>query len=100
MHLAGWNFTIHEEGIEGSSMNVIDVMTPNFFQAKALALQQYRPGSTVADFRPLSEEELQGSVTEGGTRKWIAVNEPHETTEVPKFADLWPNVEMVNFTPK
>ena len=100
MHLAGWNFTIYEEGIDGGSMNVIDVMTPEFFEAKASALQLYRPGSTVADFRPLSEEELQGSLGEGGTRKWITHNEPRQTLDKPKFPDLWPNVEMVNFTPK
>ena len=62
MHLAGWNFTIYEEGVEGGTMNVIDVMNPEFFQAKSTVLQLYRPGSTVADFRPLSEEELQGSI--------------------------------------
>ena len=99
MHLAGWNFTIYEEGIGGGSMNVIDVMTPEFFQAKASALQLYKPGSTVADFRPLSEEEFQGSIAVGCTRKWISVNEPRETKE-PKSPDLWPNVEMVNFTHK
>ena len=100
MHLAGWNFTIYEEGPEGGSMNVIDVMTPEFFQAKASALQQYKPGSKVAEFRPLSEEELQGSISEGGTRKWIALNEPRATADEPKFPDLWPDVEMVYFTPK
>jgi hypothetical protein len=100
MHLAGWNFTIYEEGTDGGSMNVIDVMASDFFQAKASALQQYKPGSTVAEFRPLSEEELQGSVSEGGMRKWIALNEPRETADEPKFPDLWPEVEMVNFTPK
>jgi len=67
MHLAGWNFTIYEEGTDGGTMNVIDVMAPDFFQAKASALQHYKPGSTVADFRPLSEEELQGSIADGST---------------------------------
>ena len=100
MHLAGWNFTVLEDGAEGSSMNVIDVIAPDFFQAKASALQQYKPGSTVADFRPLSEEELQGSIIEGGLRKWISLNKPPATQAEPKFPDLWPNVEMVNFTPK
>jgi hypothetical protein len=99
MHLAGWNFTIYEEGIEGGSMNVIDVMASDFFQAKASALQHYKPGSTVADFRPLSEEELKGSIAEDGTRKWISLNEPRENKE-PKYPDLWPHVEMVNFVPK
>ena len=99
MHLAGWNFTIYEEGPERATMNVIDVSASDFFQAKASALQQYRPGSTVADFRPLSEEELQGAIAEGGTRKWIPLKKTIETQE-PNFRDLWPNVEMVNFTPK
>jgi hypothetical protein len=99
MHLAGWNFTIYEEGTEGGTMNVIDVMAPDFFQAKASALQQYKPGSTVADFRPLSEEEVQGAIADGGTRKWIPLNETDKTAE-PPFPDLWPKVEMVNFTPK
>ena len=99
MHLAGWNFTIYEEGTEGGKMNVIDVMASDFFQAKASALQHYKPGSTVADFRPLSEEELQGSIPDGSTRKWIPLHETHQTTE-PPFPDLWPDVEMVNFTPK
>ena len=99
MHLAGWNFTICEYGVEGNSMHVIDVMLSDFFQAKASALQNYKPGSTVADFRPLSEEELQGSIAEGATRKWISLNKPSET-EDPKLPDLWPNVEMVNFVPK
>lgn len=95
MHLAGWNFTIYEE----STMNVIDVMASDFFQAKASALQHYKPGSTVADFRPLSEEELQGSIADGSTRKWIPLNETYQTAE-PRFPDLWPDVEMVNFIPK
>ena len=97
MHLAGWNFTIYEEGTEGGSMNVIDIMASDFFQAKASALQQYRPGSTVADFRPLSEEELKGTIAQGGSRKWIPL---HGKIDKPTFPDLWPNVEMVNFTPK
>ena len=93
MHLAGWNFTIYEEGPERATMNVIDVMASDFFQAKASALQHYRPGSTVADFRPLSEEELQGSIFEsGGTRKWIP------SIRLITLRQL--NVEMVNFTPK
>jgi hypothetical protein len=100
MHLAGWNFTICEEGVDGSSMNVIDVMAPDFSQAKASALQQYKPGSTVADFRPLSEEELQGSIIEGGMRKWIPLNKPLDNLVQPKLPELWPDVEMVNFTPK
>ena len=75
LHLAGWNFTIHED--EGS-MHVIDVMIPDFPQAKASALQQYKPGSAVADFRPLSEEELKGAVPVGSFRKWISLNEPRE----------------------
>ena len=100
MHLAGWNFTICEYGVDGSSMNVIDVMLSDFFQAKASALQQYRPGSTVAEFRPLSEEELKDSLAEGGTRKWISLRETREKTEEPKFPDLWPDVQMVNFAPK
>jgi hypothetical protein len=99
MHLAGWNFTIYEEGTDGGRMNVIDVMASDFFQAKASALQHYKPGSTVADFRPLSEEELNGSIPDGSTRKWIPLNEMHQTAE-PRFPDLWPDVEMVNFTPK
>ena len=99
MHLAGWNFTIYEEGTDGGTMNVIDVMASDFFQAKASALQHYKPGSTVADFRPLSEEELQGSIVEGGTRKWISLNKQSETEET-KLPDLWPDVEMVNFIPK
>ncbi len=78
MHLAGWNFTIYEEGTEGGSMHVIDVMASDFFRAKASALQHYKPGSTVAGFRPLSEEELQGLLSEGGTRKWIPLHETHE----------------------
>ena len=100
MHLAGWNFTIYEAGAEGGRMNVIDVMASDFFQAKASALQHYRPGSAVADFRPLSEEELQGSIGEGGTRKWIPLNEAHHPPAAPPFPDLCPNVEMVNFMPK
>ena len=100
MHLAGWNFTIYEEGTEEGTMNVIDVMASDFFQAKASALQHYKPGSTVAEFRPLSEEELQGSIFEGGTRKWIPLNEAHHSAAAAPFPDLWPNVEMVNFTPK
>ena len=100
MHLAGWNFTIYEEGAEEGTMNVIDVMASDFFQAKASALQHYKPGSTVAEFRPLSEEELQGSIAEGGTRKWIPLHAPREIADAPKFPDLWPDVEMVNFTPK
>ena len=100
MHLAGWNFTIYEEGTDGGIMNVIDVMASDFFQAKASALQKFKPGSTVADFRPLSEEELQGAISEGGTRKWIPLNDRHQPTEVPPIPDLWPDVEMVNFTPK
>jgi hypothetical protein len=99
MHLAGWNFTIYEEGTDGGTMNVIDIMASDFFQAKASALQHYKPGSTVADFRPLSEEELRGAIPDGGTRKWIPLNKMHQTTE-PPFPDLWPKVEMVNFTPK
>lgn len=97
LHLAGWNFTIHED--EGS-MHVIDVMIPDFPQAKASALQQYKPGSTVADFRPLSEEELKGAVPGGSFRKWISLNEPREMANEPGFSDLWPQVEMVNFVPK
>jgi len=100
MHLAGWNFTIYEQGAEGGSMNVIDVMTSDFFEAKASALQHYKPGSSVEDFRPLSEEELQGSIAEGGTRKWIPLNEAHKASEVARIPHIWPNVEMVNFTPK
>jgi hypothetical protein len=30
MHLAGWNFTIYEEGTDGGTMNVIDVMAADF----------------------------------------------------------------------
>lgn len=60
MNLATWNFTILEE-VWGGSMNVIDVMISGFFEAKAATLRLYKPGSTVADFRPLSEEELQRS---------------------------------------
>ena len=60
-------------------MQVIDVIIPDFPQAKASALQQYRPGSAVADFRPLSEEELKGAVPVGSFRKWILLNEPRET---------------------
>ncbi|HUQ35021.1 MAG TPA: hypothetical protein VM144_01455 [Aestuariivirga sp.] len=97
MHLAGWNFTIHED--EGS-MHVIDVMIPDFSQAKASALQQYKPGSAVADFRPLSEEELKGALPVGSFRKWISLNEPREEANEPGFSDLWPHVEMVNFVPK
>lgn len=100
MHLAGWNFTICEYGVEGCTMNVVDVMLSDFFQAKASALQQYRPGSTVAEFRPLSEEELKGSIAEGGTRKWIFLHAPHVISEEPKFPDLWPDVQMVNFVTK
>ena len=100
MHLAGWNFTVHEEGLDEGTMNVIDVMNSDFFQAKMSALQQYKPGSSVADFRPLSEEELEGSIAAGGTRKWISLNEPRETTKEPTYLDLWPDVEMVNFAPK
>lgn len=94
LHLAGWNFTIHED--EGS-MNVIDIIIPDFLQAKALALQQYKPGSAVADFRPLSEEELKGAVLDGSFRKWISLN---ESSEKPGYSDLWPHVEMVNFVHK
>ncbi len=97
LHLAGWNFTIHEE--EGS-MHVIDVMILDFLQTKASALQQYKPGSAVADFRPLSEEELKGAVPIGSFRKWISLNEPREMPNEPPFSDLWPHVEMVNFVPK
>jgi hypothetical protein len=97
MHLAGWNFTIHEAGLNEGSMHVIDVMIPDYLQAKASALQQYKPGSAVADFRPLSEEELKGVVPVGSFRKWISLNEPREKAG---FSDLWPHVEMVNFIPK
>ena len=97
LHLAGWNFTVHED--EGS-MQVIDVMIPDFPHAKASALQQYKPGSAVADFRPLSEEELKGAVPVGSFGKWISVNEPREKAKEPPFSDLWPHVEMVNFVPK
>ena len=97
MHLAGWNFTVHEHE---SSMQVIDVMIPDFMQAKTSALQQYKPGSAVADFRPLSEEELKGALPVGSFRKWISLNDTGEKIEQPAFADLWPNVEMVNFIPK
>jgi len=100
MHLAGWNFTIHEAGLDEGSMHVIDVMTPDFLQAKTSALQQYKPGSAVADFRPLSEEELQGAIPVGSFRKWISLNEPREKANEPPFSDLWPHVEMVNFIPK
>lgn len=100
MHLAGWNFTIHEAGLDEGAMHVIDVMTPDFLQTKASALQQYTPGSAVADFRPLSEEELKGAVPVGSFRKWISLNEPREEANEPGFADLWPPVEMVNFVPK
>lgn len=78
-------------------MHVIDVMIPDFQQAKASALQQYKAESAVADFRPLSEEELKGAVPVGSFRKWIPLNEPRETAG---FSDLWPHVEMVNFAPK
>jgi hypothetical protein len=97
LHLAGWNFTIHED--EGS-MHVIDAMIPDFLQAKASALQQYKPGSAVADFRPLSKEELKGAIPVGSFRKWISLNEPRNEANEPGFSDLWPNVEMVNFVPK
>ena len=97
MHLAGWNFTVHEN--EGS-MHVIDVMIPDFLQAKASAFQQYKPGSAVADFRPLSEEEVKGAVPVGSFRKWISLDEPREKTNEPGFSKLWPQVEMVNFVPK
>lgn len=100
MHLAGWNFTVHEEGVERGTMNVIDVNNPDFFQAQELALQQYKPGSKVVDFRPLSEEELEGSIAKGGSRKWISLNEPLHQADGPEFPDLWPNVKIVNLIPK
>ena len=100
MHLAGWNFTIYEEGTEGGSMSVIDVMTSDFFQAEASALQQYKPGSTVANFRAISEEESEDSISPGGSRKWISPNKHVETVEESKITNSWPNVYMVNFVSK
>ncbi len=81
-------------------MHVIDVMIPDFLRAKASALQQYKPGSAVADFSPLSEEELKDAVAVGSFRKWISLNETREKANVSGFPDLWPHVEMVNFVPK
>ena len=100
MHLAGWNFTIHEEGVNGGTMNVIDVRTSDFFKARDSALQQYKPGSTVADFRPLSEEECLGSLVPGSSRKWISVNETPERADIQEHPDLWPLVTVVNFITK
>jgi hypothetical protein len=97
LHLAGWNFTIHEHE---DTMHVIDVMIPDFVQAKASALQQYKPGSAVADFRPLSEEELKGALPVGSFRKWISLNELRQKASESEFSDLWTRVEMVNFGPK
>jgi hypothetical protein len=66
MHLAGWNFTVYEDEMDKGTMNHIDVQNPDFFQAQETALQQYKPGSTVKDYRPLSEEELKDWVGKGG----------------------------------
>jgi hypothetical protein len=33
VHLAGWNFAVHEDGKENGTMNVIDVQNPDFFHA-------------------------------------------------------------------
>jgi hypothetical protein len=100
MHLAGWNFTILEEDQTRNMMNVIDVKIPDFFEARERALQQYKPNSKVADFRPLSEEELSSSMAVGTFRKWIPLQESVREENELLLPDLWPNVQMVNFAPK
>lgn len=100
MQLAGWNFSILEGHESKNAVGVIDLKVPHFSKAQELALQQYKPGSTIVYSRASPEDELNNSMAFGTFRQWIPIQASDSEHEKQTFPDLWPNVETVNFAPE